>query len=71
MTDLGPQGLGGDNGEANARFYCETREGEGDTREDVDDDLLVDGGDAACSLGALTEDEIATNKAAEKAVVGT
>lgn len=41
------------------RLDCEAGQGENDAREDVDDDLLVDGGDLARALGAGAEDKVA------------
>lgn len=70
VADLAAQGLVGDDGEADAGLDGEARKGEGDAGEDVDDDLLVDGGDAAGALGAGAEDEVAADEAAEEAVVG-
>lgn len=43
LVDLGVQGLGRDDGEADAGLDGDAGEGEGGAREDVDNDLLVDG----------------------------
>jgi hypothetical protein len=39
-------------------------------REDVDDNLLVDGRDLACAGGAPAEDEVAAKETGEEGVVG-
>lgn len=59
VADLRLQRLGRDDGQAVARLDGEARQGEGNAREDVDDDLLADGGDFAVALGALAEDDVA------------
>ena len=60
VADLRAQRLLGDDGEARARLDGYAREGEDDAREDVDDDLLADGGDFAGALGAAAEDDVAS-----------
>src|SRR5688572_29825610 len=71
VADLGTQRLSGDDGEAGAGLDGEACEGESYAGEDVDDDLLVDGGDAASAFGAGAEDEVAADETAEEAIVRT
>lgn len=47
----------------------DARQCDGDTRENVDDDLLIDGGDPAGTWRAPAEDEIAAEEAREEGVV--
>lgn len=70
VADLRVQRLGRDDGQAVARLDGEARQGEGNAREDVDDNLLADGGDFAVALGALAEDDVAAEKAGEEGVEG-
>lgn len=68
LVDLGVQGLGRDEGEADAGLDGDAGEGEGGARKDVDDDLLVDGGDFAGACPAA-EDEVAADEAAKEGIV--
>lgn len=65
----GPPGLG-DEGQAVAGLDGDAGEGEDDAREDVDDDLLVDGRDLARPQGPAAKDKVAAEKAGNKGVVG-
>lgn len=70
VRDLAAQRLPGHAGKTRAGLDGEPREGEDDAGEDVDDDLLVDGGDVARAAGAAAEDEVAAEEAGEEGVVG-
>lgn len=70
VADLRMQRLGRDDGQAVARLDREARQGESNACEDVDDDLLADGGDFAVALGALAEDEVAAQEAREEGIEG-
>lgn len=71
VADLRAQRLLGDDGEARAGLDGYTRESEDDAREDVDDDLLADGGDFARALGAAAEDDVSSQEARKEGIVGS
>jgi hypothetical protein len=64
----GPRLLG-NQGQALAGLHGQSSQGEDDTREDVDDDLLVHRRDLAAAPRATAEDEIATYQAGDEGVV--
>ncbi|EEY20022.1 predicted protein [Verticillium alfalfae VaMs.102] len=70
VADAGAGGGLADARQADAGLDGEAREGEDDAGEDVDDNLLVNAGDAAGAGAAAAEDEVAAEGAGEERVVG-
>ncbi|KAG6116557.1 hypothetical protein E4U13_001766 [Claviceps humidiphila] len=70
LSDLRRKRLPRHNAQALARRNCNAGQREDDTRKDVDDDLLADGRDLATARGALAEDDVAAEEAAEEGIVG-
>lgn len=63
------QWFSGDDGEVGVGFDGEVCEGESYVGEDVDDDLLVDGGDVVSVFGVGVEDEVVVDEIVEEVIV--